>query len=176
MLKPLRPCSTPRCPGLTRERHCKACAPKHSREKNAAYNLTRPGTTARGYGADWNRFRRWAIANFRLVFCGDRPPGAPVTADSRCLHAVPRRLTLGRTLDHIEPITGRSDPRRLEPTAVQLLCDTCNGAKRQREAQAAKSLTHKEMGGSNPCNGQPLKSLPSSSARGADQRVSGDLR
>ena len=56
--------------------------------------------TARG----WTRWRASLIAQEGLVFCGDRPKGAPATNDSLC--QAQGLKTLGHTLDHIQRVTG----------------------------------------------------------------------
>lgn len=118
--------------------------PEHGRKARAhAYDDRRGTSTERGYDANWERFRTWHQDEcFRLEvplagFCGSRLPGAPETEDSIC--AQQGLLTPARVLDHIDPITGKSDPRRLDPTNTQWLCDGqsggrgCHDRKRQRE-------------------------------------------
>ena len=85
------------------------------------------------YGTAWKHFRASTITRFGLVFCGDRPLGAPVTDDSECRRRGLR--TRGRTLDHIRRVTGPNDPSLLQVTAVQWLCRHCDQVKRQRESQ-----------------------------------------
>ena len=119
-------------------RHDQPC-PVHGRSVAAARH---PSATAMGYDSRWEAFRTWHRNEcFRLEvpragLCGARLPGAPGTTDSDC--AAQGLIVLARVLDHIVPITGKDDPRRLDPTNVQWLCDGatgngCHDRKRQRE-------------------------------------------
>lgn len=73
----------------------------------------RPSRSKEGYGRDWQKFREWYASEVPpiCVKCGAALP-------SRDMH-----------LDHIEPITGIDDPRRLDPTNVEWLCRSCHSRK-----------------------------------------------
>jgi hypothetical protein len=117
--------------------------PVHGRQARARLADDRRGSpSARGYDRQWIAFRRWHLAEcFRLEvpragLCGARLPGAPLTADSSCMEL--GLQTAARVLDHIVPIHGKDDPRRLDPTNLQWLCDGltgrgCHDRKRQGE-------------------------------------------
>ena len=47
---------------------------------------------------------------------------------------VRRRIVVAECVDHIDPIDGAADPRFMDETNHQALCDTCHAVKRQREA------------------------------------------
>lgn len=50
--KPLQPCKTAGCNGLTREAYCTACSKRQGRTDGK-----RPSAAGRGYGAAWKRLR-----------------------------------------------------------------------------------------------------------------------
>lgn len=123
--RPLRMC---RAMGCTLARPC----PRHDT------GHTSGGTRhQRGYGARWVRFRDWYFAELwrlrvpRAGLCGSRLPHAPVTLDSEC--AKQGRPVLATVLDHISPVSGPDDPRFYDPQALQVLCESCHNAKRNRE-------------------------------------------
>jgi hypothetical protein len=105
----------------------------------------RGSAASRGYDRHWQTFvEQYRQEQFRLNvdragLCGSRLPTAPLTQDSDCARL--KRTAYGRIADHIIPITGKDDPRRLDPSNIQLLCDGqtgfgCHDRKRQREARA----------------------------------------
>jgi hypothetical protein len=122
--------------------HPEPC-PVHGRSvRQQQYDDRRGSARARGYDREWDQFRLWHLTEcFRLEvprvgLCGSRLPGAPATEDSECARL--GLITPARVLDHITPITGPTDPRRLDPTNLQWLCDGvtgrgCHDRKRQRE-------------------------------------------
>jgi 5-methylcytosine-specific restriction enzyme A len=124
---PLRACS--RCHVLVERGACPTC----TNPEREAYDHRRGTSTFRGYGSRWERWRAAAIRRYRLVLCGDRPPQAPTTTDSRCRAL--GRVELGNQLDHITPISGPSDLRLFDAANVQYLCRQCHGAKSGREAR-----------------------------------------
>jgi 5-methylcytosine-specific restriction endonuclease McrA len=71
------------------------------------------------------------LHTYELIFCGDRPPQAPPTTDSQCQRDGIRRL--GEDLDHIVPMDGPDDPRRLDASNTQWLCTRCHAAKTRRD-------------------------------------------
>lgn len=139
-VKPKRPCRTPRCPGLTsrRDGYCDPCRVSAQQ----AYDRARGSNTQRGYDGRWRKWKAYVKAAHRLVFCGDRPPSAPQTTDSLCQQQ--GLLSLGDDVDHIQPITGPDDPRWLDESNVQLLCDRapnyCHNRKTQRERSDVSGL------------------------------------
>ena len=135
-LAPMRICTEPGCPSPTRKGRCS----RHAKAKVQAYDRQRGTASERGYGADWSRWRKATLRDYDLSLCGDRPPMAPATDDSLCLKQ--GMLRPGNDLDHIQPITGKDDPRRFDPSNVQFLCDSepnfCHSRKRQRESTQAR--------------------------------------
>ena len=141
----LKPClNNRRCRGLaSKGSYCPPCQTAYKQQVQQVNDRQRGTASSRGYDARWSKWRRWVIGEYKLVFCGDRPTGAPMTNDSRCLLAKPQRIYRpGEHLDHIEPIEGPDDPTKLDVKAVQLLCRTChqrktaseNGGNRARSA------------------------------------------
>jgi len=117
--------------------------PLHGRAvERAAYERLRGSAASLGYDRTWREFRQWYFGELyrlrvpRAGLCGCRHPSAPPTRDSVC--ARDQRPDLATVVDHIIPITGRADPRRLDVTNLQGLCDRCHNQKRQREAVAAQ--------------------------------------
>jgi len=120
--------------------------PDHGRTATAkAYDKRRGTASSRGYGGRWRRYAQWYRDELsrlnvpRAGLCGSRLPGAPETNDSRC--AAKGRITYGRVVDHIQPVSGPDDPRFFDSTNMQLLCDGvtghgCHDAKRQREVRS----------------------------------------
>ena len=106
-------------------------------QRAQAVDRDRGSSASRGYGARWRAFRDWFISElFRLGvpragLCGSRLPGAKATEDSECARL--DLLVMGTVLDHIVPVTGPDDPRFFQPLELQLLCESCHNAKRQRE-------------------------------------------
>ena len=82
------------------------------REAAKAHDKTRPNSTARGYDAEWRQFRAQIIAEQPFcVQCGSS-----------------ERLNV----DHIESV--RAAPhRRLDPSNVRVLCQSCHSARTARE-------------------------------------------
>jgi 5-methylcytosine-specific restriction protein A len=91
-----------------------------------------------GYDRAWRRFREffftelWRLRVPRAGLCGCRHPSAPETGDSECARR--GRYTPAELVDHIVPITGPADPRRLDLANLQGLCHRCHNRKRQRES------------------------------------------
>jgi 5-methylcytosine-specific restriction endonuclease McrA len=109
----------------------------HGRAKKSQYPDRQLTVTEQGYGARWQRFRRWyfdeqvrqGVPNAGL--CGSRLPGTRDTVDSLC--AQHGYITRGRVLDHITPVVDRHDADFFNPLNLQALCDECHNRKRQRE-------------------------------------------
>jgi hypothetical protein len=67
-------------------------------------------STARGYGADWQRLRLVILAGEPLCrFCASR-----------------RIVTPATEVDHVVPFEGLADPRRLDPANLRPLCRPCH--------------------------------------------------
>jgi 5-methylcytosine-specific restriction protein A len=124
----LRYCTAPRCPQLVTRGRCEA----HTRERLRQYDERRGTAASRGYDSRWSRYRAGLLVEH--PFCGDRPAGAPVTADSRCMG----RYVIGKVVDHIVQVRGKDDPRFYDATNHQILCVSCHEAKRQRESLASR--------------------------------------
>jgi hypothetical protein len=110
--------------------------PKHKKafdqQRYRQDNLRRGSAHVRGYGSRWVKWRAGVIAEFRLIWCGDRPTGAPTTADSLCL--ADGRKTFGKTLDHIVRVTSSNDAGFFDEKNVQFLCADCDQRRRGRQA------------------------------------------
>lgn len=78
----------------------------------------RPTPSAQGYNS-----RAWR--SFRLLQLSLHPFCA------ECLRAGVR--TVANTVDHIEPVTGSTDPHFLDYAAVQSLCASCHSSKTATE-------------------------------------------
>lgn len=105
---PLAYCSHP---GGCTERVPKGRCQAHAR----AYEQARGSRHERGYDADWVRLRDWFMAqpeNQLCVLCDEQ--GLTVKATD---------------CDHIVPFRGKADPRRLDPTNLQPLCEAHNARK-----------------------------------------------
>ncbi len=95
-----------------------------------------------GYDAAWRRFREdfftelWQLRVPRAGLCGCRHPSAPETRDSECARR--GRYHPAELVDHIIPITGPADPRRLDLANLQGLCHPCHNRKRQRESMEGR--------------------------------------
>lgn len=76
----------------------------------------RGSSSSRGYDGAWRKLRAWHLSRHPLcVYCQQLG-----------------RVTPATVVDHIKPITGKNDPTRLDPTALQSLCAPCHdGAKQQ---------------------------------------------
>lgn len=75
------------------------------------------------------RFRR------EYPLCGQRPPNAPPTNDSRC-----QAMNIVREasdVDHITPVKGPNDPLTFAESNLQSLCRRCHSAKTLRESRAS---------------------------------------
>jgi hypothetical protein len=110
--------------------------PTCKEQKAKAYDAIRGTRSARGYDRTWEQWRAATLRQYGLRLCGDRPPHAPATGDSVC--QATGYTQIGDDLDHIIPITGLHDTRRLDASNVQFLCDRapnfCHSRKRQRES------------------------------------------
>jgi len=103
----------------------------------------RPSAARLGYDRAWRQFREtvfaelWRLRVPRAGLCGCRHPSAPETRDSVCART--GRYQPAELLDHIVPIAGLADPRRLDLSNLQALCHRCHNRKRQRESMEGRS-------------------------------------
>lgn len=115
------------CGALVTGGLCADCqAQKHQRYSE------RKGWSAHGYGPRWERWRATVIRVHRLRFCGDRPPSAPHTTNSRCLQA--RQVSAGVVMNHIVRVSGPTDPRLFDESNVEFLCRDCDQRNRGRQS------------------------------------------
>ncbi len=114
--KPLRPCNTPRCRGLTRDGSCEVCGARAGSCGWRGHNKTR---TQRGYGNDWLRLRKRKLqAN-------------PLCEECERKAETSGRLTvaLAEQVHHKTPFNGVNDPLRLDWNNLEALCRACHRAK-----------------------------------------------
>jgi len=110
-LKPKHPCCRTGCPELV-ERGQSFCD-AHGREEQRRYDSEREGSTKRGYGIRWQRYREWFLRENK--FC------------MRCGR-------LANEVDHIEPVKP-DDPRFWDSKNHQALCKTCHSRKTAKEGK-----------------------------------------
>ena len=112
-----------RCGAVTHNRPtvCDACAPTVQAERNERDLAQRPGARQRGYGARWERSRRWYLAQHPLCV--------------HCLHD--GRVTSATEVDHIEPHRGDA-ARFWNVDNWQALCKSCHSRKTAREVNARR--------------------------------------
>jgi 5-methylcytosine-specific restriction endonuclease McrA len=132
-MAPVSACRVSTCPSFATRGGGGYCA-QHARPQTAE---------DKGYGSRWKRFRAHVIKRHGLRHCGDRPTGAPMTADSVCHQE--RRTTIGNTLDHIKPVDGPDDPRFYVESELQYLCGVCHQRKRQRESQQPRPIAPRRV-------------------------------
>lgn len=86
----------------------KAFKPTYKRKQ---YDKERGNSAQRGYDADWERLREWYLQQPENVFCA-------------CGCGEPSEM-----VDHIEPIQGKEDPKRLDIRNLQGMTKRCNTRK-----------------------------------------------
>ena len=91
---------------------------RHRRSKHKTNRIDlRPGSSVRGYGADWRRLRQWY---------GRRPP--------LCEDCLDRdSVTPMQEIDHVIAFTSKEDPLRLDASNLRSLCRSCHRRKHARE-------------------------------------------
>jgi 5-methylcytosine-specific restriction enzyme A len=141
----MRVCNVPGCPRLVKAGRCPEHQKAYDQQRYRQDNERRGNAHARGYGSRWVKWRAGVIAEFRLIWCGDRPTGAPETTHSLC--RADGRKTLGQTLDHIQRVSGPEDSRFFDETNCQLLCRDCD--QRRRGRQAHEPSPPEDRGGHN---------------------------
>jgi len=141
---PKRGCSEPGCGGVAQ---CGSSrCPAHARAIQRRYDDRRGTTAERGYDSDHERLRLLCFQcdEWRCRVCGWEPD---VVRDCRfaSIEAPPAEVVLEELrqaknagerhlhCDHMVPIEGRNDPRRLDLDNMQTLCDWCHRRKTMRE-------------------------------------------
>ena len=83
---------------------------------------TRPSSGARGYDAQWQKFRLQVIRDHVQTF-------GPYCSECRA------PLDFGRFthVDHVQPFTSLDDPRRFDPDNCRVICQACHNRKTRRE-------------------------------------------
>ena len=112
---PGRACRWPGCPEIVRDRsevYCKQHRTKVKRKHNKAYDDSRGTSSERGYDADWQRFRKWFLAQPGNQWCYLclKDKGKYVRPD---------------VIHHIIPVSERFD-LRLVASNCQALCHACH--------------------------------------------------
>lgn len=93
----LRPCTTPKCPTLTRGGPCEV----HARERQKWVDETRGTSTERGYGSGWRRTRGVILAKRPHAYVDDH--GIVRGHGPLCVMCtMERRVTAATDVDHID--------------------------------------------------------------------------
>ncbi|MFA5866900.1 MAG: HNH endonuclease [Actinomycetota bacterium] len=100
-----KPCRQPGCPNLTHDGYC-----EDHKDQGRQYDRDRGGSTERGYGSRWQRYRRWYLRHNPICV--------------RCEHPA-------TVVDHIIPF--RPGDAFYDPTNHQALCTTCHNRKTATE-------------------------------------------
>ena len=133
---PLRPCTQPGCPGLTRDADRLCSQHKHLAKEvggstpNALqkkWGGTRPSSTSRGYNSRWQRYAKNFLMGHPLcVECLRKNEGG---------HGIPRdapeRIRASEVVDHIVPHRGDQE-LFWNPANHQALCKHCHDQKTGR--------------------------------------------
>lgn len=108
-LRPSRVCAVPGCPQF------EPC-PAHPKERTPD---ERPNSSARGYGAKWKAYSE--------AYRKKHPHCRPCQAQGR--------LISSDLVDHIEPVTGPTDPRFWAKDNHQPICRSCHAIKTKQEGR-----------------------------------------
>jgi len=145
---PKRGCSEPGCGAFAAagESRCEEHARKHRTDSQRLNDSQRGSRVERGYDSAHQRLRvlcfqrdEWrcrgcgwepdVVRDCRLAGIEAPPPDVVLEELRRAKQAGERHLHA----DHIVPIEGRNDPRRLDLDNMQTLCDTCHRRKTMKE-------------------------------------------
>lgn len=107
--RPLHPCAVPGCPATLR---VGSRCPEHRAQRHRAIDERRGSSSARGYGATWQRVRRAVLAREPLCRFHDER-GETVAATD---------------VDHIDGNSRNNHPENLRP-----LCHACHSARTMRD-------------------------------------------
>jgi 5-methylcytosine-specific restriction protein A len=108
--RPMKPCSKPGCPNLTRARFCT----DHEKQEQQRYDKQRGNANERGYTYRWQQYSTWFLRQPENVFCKLQLRGCD---------------NLSGCVDHIDPPNGPSDPRFWDRDNHQGACIYCNSVK-----------------------------------------------
>lgn len=127
MTRPKKPCSIPGCAALVDSGPCPAHAPRVATAKRL-YDESRGSSAARGYDADWKRFRAWFLSLPQNKICHD------------CKRKPPTDV------HHVKEIRDRPD-LRLVASNCRALCKSCHRlARERRQADAGVPGPHAPRG------------------------------
>jgi 5-methylcytosine-specific restriction endonuclease McrA len=145
---PQRACSEPMCGGIAviGSSRCEAHTRNIRTASQRIYDDCRGSRIERGYDEHDDKLRvlcfqrdEWRcrgcaweppiVEQFRLAGLGELPVDAVLDELRRAKVAGERHLHA----DHVVPIEGRNDPRRLDLDNMQTLCDTCHRRKTMKE-------------------------------------------
>lgn len=107
--EPMRPCRHHRCSTLVEGG---GFCEKH-KGGNRDYDKRRGSSTARGYGAKWQRFRK--------LYLKANPLCRPCDLEGRTTEAT--------AIDHIVPVTSKDDPAFWDEQNMQPICQPCHSRK-----------------------------------------------
>lgn len=108
---PKRPCTYPGCPELTDGGRCE----KHRKQNQKEIDARRGSSSARGYGARWQKLREIVLSRDKYLCQECKKLG---------------RLALASDVDHIIP---KSKGGIDEMENLQSLCHRCHSSKTARE-------------------------------------------
>lgn len=104
-----KPCKSPGCPALTRERFCADHQAEHNTER--ARRDDRPSASTRGYDTHWRHLRANFLRRFpSCIVCGSR----------------------ATDVDHIQPLAAGGSHRS---DNLQALCKSCHARKTAKHDQ-----------------------------------------
>jgi len=111
--RPKRPCRHPGCPALVESSYCD----KHKKQDARRYDQQRGSANKRGYTYRWQRYRKYFLAHNPLCCECERQGMIKPATD----------------VDHIQAVSGPSDPLFWEPSNHQALCHSCHSEKTAKE-------------------------------------------
>jgi 5-methylcytosine-specific restriction protein A len=110
-VKPRKPCSAPRCPGLTLERYCQQHEHLEKQDRRE-WDSRRGNKVERGYGGSWERARGMKLRQDPLCFNCGRP---------------------AELVHHVKPISDGG--ARLDMENMMSLCVPCHGKRHGARAE-----------------------------------------